>query len=193
MEGHQTAKWDDGTRAITTCYPSIPWGDHILTEQNVLSRVLVLFCCPADDWWHRDTVHSHLLLVNLNSNWAHCRASHDGLSPICLSDGEVIRRDNGRTGTISRSLLLLPGACCHQDPVWCGPFAWLGSYRVSIGDTMAHAPHYTHNSYNWSYKHIPHPPPRHRNHTGTENSQCHIPLHIEVDKGMKGFVYKQFK
>lgn len=33
MEGHQTAKWGDGTRAITTCYPSIPWGDQILTEQ----------------------------------------------------------------------------------------------------------------------------------------------------------------
>lgn len=48
-----------------------------------------------------------------------------------------------------------------------------------------------------SYKHTPHPLRPHPyllwNHTGTENSQSHIPLHIKVDKRMKGFVYKQFK
>lgn len=48
-----------------------------------------------------------------------------------------------------------------------------------------------------SYKRTPHPAGPHpylpMNHTGIENSQSHIPLHIKVDKRMKGFVYKQFK
>lgn len=56
---------------------------------------------------------------------------------------------------------------------------------------------HTDDSDKWSYKRTPHPLRPHSyllwNHTGTENSQSHIPLHIKVDKGMKGFVYKQFK
>lgn len=90
-------------------------------------------------------------LVHLNSNWAHFTSGHDGLSPAGLSDGEVTWEDSGATGTVRQRscLLLLPGARCRQDTVWCDPFAWFGAYRVRIGDTVAP----THTAHRWLISH----------------------------------------
>lgn len=100
---------------------------------NVLSCLLVpLF---ADNQWHHDTVYSHLLLVHLNSNWGPFQGwpRRPGPDPLYQTARSCDGTTTEEQGTIKQSLLLLPGACCHQDPVWCGPFAWFGSYRVSSG------------------------------------------------------------
>lgn len=86
MEGYQTAKWDDGTWAITACYPTFPWGDQILTEQ-MSYRVFWFSFTSQLMTGDKVTLLFHICwLVNLNSNWAHFSSIHKGLSRAGLSD-----------------------------------------------------------------------------------------------------------
>ena len=146
------------------------------------------FCSPVWCWFGSQIAHSCLLT---GGSFIDKLVSPRSFK-TSLSDSRVICVDRGGTGTFREEscLLLLPRARCCRGCVWCPPFAWSGTYLVSIRNTAA--PTHTAHEMTQISDHTPHPYLL-WNRTGRENSQSHIPLHIKVDKRMKGFVNKLFK
>lgn len=137
-------------------------------------------------------------LVHLNSNWAHFSRGHEGPRQAYLTVGSSEGTEEEQE-PLDRSLA---SSCSPGPAVAKAPFDVIHLRRLALIMSASGTPWppptlHTDDSDKWSYKHTPHPlrplPYLLWNHTGTENSQSHIPLYIKVDKRMKGFVYKQFK